>query len=520
MDSYDEIPYESSPFSETHPDHIAPLVRLFGVEAADPAGCRLLEIGCAGGGNLIPMAIDLPGSRFLGIELSPRQAEEGAQLARRLGLGNIQIRQGDITQLSEPGEGFDYIIAHGIYSWVPAQVREEMLAVIRAHLSPRGAAYISYNSLPGWRWRGILRDMLLFHTRDARTPGARLERAFEFLDFVERGMAVGDSLNARFLRQELRRIRNNHPSYLYHEYLESDNHPFLFSQFVADAGRHGLRYVCDTELHAMFTQSLGDGIGDWVEQQGGDMVALWQYLDFAVNRNFRQSLLCRDDLNPRFEIDLGRFAGYSFFTNLRPPKKIDLRRGKGVEFIRPDDERHPVEHPLTQAALLLLIERYPDAVPLDELTAAAQRRLAQAGNPRQAEEVDSMQSELFALYSHQVVGARLRPSVSPPANREAPCLTALAREQLAMGMTQLSAAHHAVIKLDPFGHRVAALCDGSRSPEEIVSEMIGIMTLDPELAALLTPGQRNHPERLRQAVTEGCQRMIALFGRNGLLLPQ
>lgn len=517
MDSYDEIPYESTPFPETHPAALAPLARLFGIDAPDPEECRVLEIGCASGGNLIPMALELPRSHFLGIELSERQAADGAGLIQRLGLGNIQIRQGDITQFTGTGEGFDYIIAHGIYSWVPAEVRERMLALMRQQLSPNGIAYISYNTLPGWRWRGILRDMLLFHVRDARTAGERLERAWEMLDFVEQGMANDQSLNARFLRQELKRIRSHHPSYLYHEYLESENHPFLFSQFVAGVERHGLRYVCESDLHTMFSQSLGDEAGAWAEQQGGGMLALWQYLDFVANRNLRQSLLCRDDRTPRYEIDLGRFSGYSFFADLRPSHKLDLRRGKAVEFIRADGERHSVEHPLTQSALSILSEGYPDAIPLDTLTAEACRRVAQAGNPRQAEEVDALQGELFALYSHQAIGARIRPMRLPQGNLDAPRLSALAREQLAMGMRQLTGTHLAGIKLDPFSHRVAGLCDGSRPLEAIIEEMAALMPAEPELAKLLSPGQRNHPQRLHQSVEEGCREMIALFARNGLL---
>jgi len=517
MDSYDEIPYESTPFPETHPAALAPLARLFGIEAPDPEGCRVLEIGCASGGNLIPMALELPQSRFLGIELSERQATDGARLIQRLGLGNIQIRQGDIAQFNEAGEGFDYIIAHGIYSWVPAEVREGMLTLIRQQLSPNGIAYISYNTLPGWRWRGILRDMLLFHVREARTAGERMERAWQLLDFVEQGMANDQSLNARFLRQELKRIRSHHPSYLYHEYLETDNHPFLFTQFVADAGRHGLSYVCESDLQAMFSQSLGDETGAWVEQQSVDMLTLWQYLDFAANRNLRQSLLCRDDRTPRYEIDLGRFIGYSFFANLRPPDKLDLRRGKGVEFIRPSGERHSVEHPLTQAALSLLGECYPDAIPLNALTEEARQRVAQAGNPRQAEEVDAMRSELFALYSHQAVGVRIKPCQWPEGNPAVPRLNALAREQLALGMRQLTAAHLASIKLDPFGYRIALLCDGSNPLEAIIEAMTAMMPSEPELAKLLSPGQKNHPQRLRQSVEEGCREMIGLFARHGLL---
>ncbi len=166
-DSYDELPYESTPFTETHPENLAVLGRLFGLQTPEPAHCRLLELGCASGGNLIPLAWRLPQAHFLGLELSRRQVEDGQALARSLALENIEIRHQDILSAgTELGE-FDYIIAHGIFSWVPEKVRDKILPICSRHLSPSGLAYINYNTLPGWRMRGMVRDMLRFHTRHA-----------------------------------------------------------------------------------------------------------------------------------------------------------------------------------------------------------------------------------------------------------------------------------------------------------------------------------------------------------------
>jgi SAM-dependent methyltransferase len=186
MDSYDEIPYESTPITETDPDRLAVIGRLFGLEAVDPARCRVLELGCAAGGNLIPLAWRNPHSAYLGIELSARQVADGNRLIAKLGVSNIKLIEGDLLELRDrqDSEAFDYILCHGVWSWVPEKVREGILDICKGLLSPTGIAYISYNTLPGWRTKGALRDMLLYHTRKTSSPAARLAEAHRFLDFV------------------------------------------------------------------------------------------------------------------------------------------------------------------------------------------------------------------------------------------------------------------------------------------------------------------------------------------------
>ncbi|OQX00120.1 MAG: hypothetical protein BWK73_49285 [Thiothrix lacustris] len=95
------------------------------------------------------------------------QVSIGQQVVSALNLTNIRLDVGDILELQAADIGqFDYIIAHGVYSWVPMVVREKILQLARDCLTPNGLAYISYNLLPGWRMRGSLRDLLLHATRD------------------------------------------------------------------------------------------------------------------------------------------------------------------------------------------------------------------------------------------------------------------------------------------------------------------------------------------------------------------
>ena len=175
--SYDEFPYLSFPFPQSHPDRLATIGWLFGMQPAPIDRCRVLEVGCASGGNLIPMAASLPGSEFVGIDFSPVHIERGVADIEALGLSNIRLLAMDIMDFSEAHGTFDYIIAHGVYSWVPNAVQERLLAICARQLQPAGIAYVSYNTLPGWRMRSVVRDAMTYHTRGIAEPGKRVAQA-------------------------------------------------------------------------------------------------------------------------------------------------------------------------------------------------------------------------------------------------------------------------------------------------------------------------------------------------------
>jgi cyclopropane fatty-acyl-phospholipid synthase-like methyltransferase len=146
--TYDELPYINKAFPQTHPDRLATLGRLFGLTPPDLETCRVLELGCASGDNLVPMALGLPNARFVGIDLSGHQIEQGQRQVSALGLSNIELRQFDIANIDASWGKFDYIVSHGIYSWIPAPVRERLLAICRDNLAPNGIAYVSSTRFP------------------------------------------------------------------------------------------------------------------------------------------------------------------------------------------------------------------------------------------------------------------------------------------------------------------------------------------------------------------------------------
>ena len=159
--SYDEVPYADRVHPATHPDLLAVVATLFGMSPARPDRCRVLELGCASGANLIALAETLPGSSFVGIDLSPRQVAVGRQKVRARGLTNVALHAMSLVDVGEALGLFDYVLCHGVYSWVPAEVRDRILAVCSSNLMPQGVAYVSYNCYPGWHARAGAGDDVL-----------------------------------------------------------------------------------------------------------------------------------------------------------------------------------------------------------------------------------------------------------------------------------------------------------------------------------------------------------------------
>ncbi len=231
---YDAVAYESWPYTQAHPDRISVVAALRGLAGAPVENCRVLEIGCASGGHLIPMADQLAESRFVGVELSARQVEAGSQLIRELGLTNIELRCQDLMEFPEDSGTFDYIIAHGFYSWVPLAVRLRLLEICQRHLSPRGLAYISYNTYPGWRLKEIAREMMLYHARKSTDLAERAARGREIIQFVA-GQTPDKGTFGELMRGYGKTIAGFSDSHILHDQMEAVNQPVNFQQFMDEA---------------------------------------------------------------------------------------------------------------------------------------------------------------------------------------------------------------------------------------------------------------------------------------------
>src|SRR5690606_33779812 len=134
---------------------------------------------------------------------------------------------------------FDYIIAHGVFSWVPPEVREAMMRILRENMAREGVGYISYNTYPGWKAGDVLRDAMLMHSHGAKSDEDRLASAKAVLNLLSEGLATSNHL-APSLRYAVKQLRKQSDHYIAHEYLEAFNNPCYLLEFASLAAEHGL----------------------------------------------------------------------------------------------------------------------------------------------------------------------------------------------------------------------------------------------------------------------------------------
>ncbi len=384
--SYDVVPYSVCAFAQTRPDRLAAIATLFGMDPAPPDRCRVLELGAASGGNLIPMGLSWPGSQFVGIDLSERQIRDGQEICRELDLGNVDLKCLSILDVSRDLGMFDYILCHGVYSWVPPEVQDKILQICHDHLHQNGVAYISYNTFPGWHARAAIREMLCYHTERFDDPDDRIREARGLLTFLVGAVDTHDAAFDSMIRQELAVLAATPDTYLLHEHLEDYNEPLYFHQFADRAAAKNMQYLGEAQITAMVASRLGPEIEKTLRHISPNMLQMEQYMDFLRNRMFRQTLLCHDnvalDYALRPEVVVQRMWIASPAKPVSP--QPDLQSDTPEQFGTGDSRQGAVttRDPLMKAAMTHLSRIWPESILFRNLLAAAAQ--SQTVAPEQA----------------------------------------------------------------------------------------------------------------------------------------
>lgn len=493
--SYEDVPYPDLCYTQTHPDRLATLATFLGMRPAAIGTCRVLELGCASGGNLIPMAYGLPGSQFLGIDFSAAQISAGKKNIEALGLGNIELRQADILSLpAELGE-FDYIIAHGVYSWVPPAVRDQLLAICRESLSADGVAYISYNTLPGWHMLGALRNMMLFHSRKTTDPQERVAQSRELLDFLTEAVPTGDDPYGTFLQaygnmihayssfvtQEREHEHSGH-ELLLHDELEAVNDPVYFHQFASHATEHGLQYLVEADFARVVPTNFPPPVAKRLMKMSSDIIEVEQYMDFLRNRTLRQTLLCHQDVNIQRALrpDPDKLAPFFIATYAQPTAAgFDLYDSSVVKFQGPDGSVLAVDHPVSKVAMMYLAQVSPQAVPFMDLFQFACGQVYPSEPPAESLTRDAiaLSANIMRAYSYstRLVELHLHAPQFALEGGQHPIASRLARQQAAAGATKVANLRHERVKLDPVSQHLLPHLDGKHSREQLLGILTGLV---------------------------------------------
>lgn len=307
---YSELGYKSMPFPYTTPSTLEAYAALVGVSAPNPKTARVLELGATYGGNIISQALFNPDATFVGIELSQEQVEKGNEVIANAGLTNVSLIQSDIASIGSEIGTFDYIIAHGVYSWVDDGVKDALLRLIDEHLVEDGIAYVSYNTYPGWHTMDEVRQLMMFSNRD--------KAQFNHKEKVLHGKTIGSIVGSQILKYDnlkernskflgaLRSVMQKDEYYVGHDHLEPNNDPVYFYQFNDHLGAHNLAYLCDADLTLSMVRSFDADIADTLDKLAlNDHVAQEQYLDFMLDTTFRKSIICKAKHAESVTYDMG-----------------------------------------------------------------------------------------------------------------------------------------------------------------------------------------------------------------------
>lgn len=514
--TYDALPYQSLPFPQAHPDRLAGLATLLGLKPPAVETARVLELGAAAGGHLIPMAEQFPRGSFLGVDLSARQVADGQETIRALGLANVELRQADIANVDESFGTFDYIVAHGVYSWVPEAVQGNLLRVCRRNLAPTGVAYVSYNTLPGWSMRGIIRQMMVFHARRFADPAEQVRQARGALDFFARS-APADTPYGTFLRAELESLQQASDHYIFHEHLEENNHPCLFADFAARAARHGLRFLAEADLQTMVPGHFPADVQKTLQEVSGDLVYLEQYMDFLRNRMFRQTLLVADDQRPVYELQPAALGGLYVASAVRPERPDLDPTADGFEKF-PADGGLTLQssEPIVKAALLELGERWPRRMRFEELCERARTRLGGSPIGAEAERVGLAVLQFFTTGGARVVELTTRPLDVTAGVPERPRASPLARRQADRG-EPITTRRHETFQPADFEREVVRHLDGVTDRAGVVGKVMERVT-----AGALTVHQAGRPvtsaAEAGPLLTAALAEVLGRFSRYSLLV--
>lgn len=472
---YDEVLYPSALYQYTHPDRLATMARLFGLRTAPVESCRVLELGCGDGTNQIAMAYALPQSQFVGIDLAARPIAAGQETVKELGLSNITLRQLDLMQVPAELEPFDFIIAHGVYSWVSDAVRDKLLELCGTLLTDNGVAYVSYNAYPGWHFRDLSRGMMLYHVAKFSDPDQKIQQGLALLKFLAESKEEPDPYHA-ILKDELNLALTQPDTSIFHDNLSAINQPLYFHEFVEHAARHDLQYLSEANLETIHIESYTPPVRALLENlDPADIISREQYNDFLECRPFRRTLLCRNRITLDRTLPFESLYTLRLAADFRPVSEVpDLRSASPELFKGTAGAEIESSRPLVKAAFARLGTVWPQSIAFDDLITAVlsddnDNPAGQKSPPENARQELAQALRQAHLASCVELHAYQAPFVTTVSHR--PMASALARLQLSKSPS-LSTLRHEALKIeDSLCRQLVLLLDGTRDRSALLNDL-------------------------------------------------
>lgn len=514
---YDAVPYESFPYANTNPERLYTIGKLFGMKPVDFKNCSVLELGCASGGNLIPFASIFPNSTFVGVDLSDVQVQQGQQNVEELGLKNITLKTMSITDITEKFGKFDYIIAHGVLSWVPHDVQDKIFEVCSKNLNKNGIAYVSYNTLPGWNAVKSVREMMMYHVKNFKTAAEKVAQARLLLKFIKEANANNKNAYTQLIDQEIEELNQCSDAHLFHDHLEENNEPFYFHQVAERAAQNGLQYLGDTAIATMFPGNLPPSAAKTLQAVAGDAVKTEQYMDFIRNRRFRTTLLCHKDvvLNKNLSAAvLEDFYLVSQVSTSADLNKIDLTSRNEVVINFNNNISFRTANPAVLVALKILLQQNNKPIATKELLNKVYDALGASANKDAVRKV--ILDQFMRLVLADAVGISSYPGNFTTEISTKPKASELARYQ-AKRHPWITNQKAEKANIDVFNRMLIQHLDGSNDFDAILDKMVNHVESD-ELSMQINGKKLSDKKEIREALRSVTKRNIENLAPKAVLV--
>lgn len=290
-----DIEYTSGFYRELAPTNMnfAALLRGFATPEANRS-YTWLELGCGNGLSANALAACNPHSQFYAFDFNPVHIQNAQRLVRDAAIKNVSFFEDSFEEaLRRDLPQMDYIVLHGIYTWVSRENREHIVALIRKLLKPGGVVYVSYNCLPGWGSKAPLRRLMTEYA--ARRGGPVTERVQAARDFIGTLKQSGTRYFAQNppAQQMADNIVGQNVNYLAHEYMNADWDLFYHSDVAADMNKAKLTFAASATLIENSDEATLTPEAIKLLKQETDPVMRELLRDFAVNQQFRRDLYIR-----------------------------------------------------------------------------------------------------------------------------------------------------------------------------------------------------------------------------------
>lgn len=511
--SYDVVPYESYPYPMTHPTHLKTIATIFGVETPDLNKARVLELGCAGGGNLMPLAVDYPDAEFVGIDLSKEQIDRGNEHVNAMGIKNLTLEHLDISKFDESRGKFDYIICHGVFSWVPDEVADKILEICEKQLTETGVAIISYNVLPGWASVRSVRDMLLFHTARFKAPEDKVKQARLLLQFMTENTPKNSPYQS-ILENEKNILGRTNSDYILHEYLEDVNKQYYFHEFMSMALKHNLQYLGDSNLSSMYAGNMPKDAAEKLRAVN-NIIEQEQYMDYIRNRRFRYTILTHKDREIVRKIDTSVIFDLFVSSEFQPQGAISNDNAK-VQFVRPAQKQAPItiSDAGTKAVFAKLAEAKGKPCKIGPIAEEVAKEFGL--------DLDTLKNSLASNVLRLVLNGLLRLSHEEPnwtsELTDTPEVYSLARYQGSLDkQTWVTNTNRRRIRINRMSGEILSYADGSTTTEQIIEKLEKFME-EKELKIMNDGKEVTDPEVRRKSVETLVSNTLKDAANKGLLV--